>query len=85
MKYYAYFRSYFHDERDSIYEITEEEYNLINPWNNWFAMGGNNDGDPPDEIRKLVWEDIKERTEVDVRVSELDSWDFSHTVEIAIC
>lgn len=83
-KYYAYFKEYDASEHDSIREITEEEYKKLNPWNNHYALGGS-DNPPPDDVELLVWEDVYDRDAIDLRLSELDNWDFTTTVEIAIC
>jgi hypothetical protein len=80
MKHFAYFRNYHHDEHDSIREISKEEYELLSSQDLTKVGYG-----LPDEIETLIWEDIYDRTELDVLLSDLDCWDFSTSVEIPVC
>lgn len=68
-----YWKSYFHDMNDAVTPITDEEYELLKPYEKMIVVGYLT-RDVPEEIRAL-WDEISERDqEDDFRPSELEAF-----------
>lgn len=82
-KFYIYFRTYHAGETDAVAEVTPLVFAQIEPWGE--ALATSMTQDVPEDVETLVWEDVSDKAESDMRPSELGKFAGKNVVEVAIC